>query len=951
MCVSAAARRRIPDSLTRRWSRLARLVDEDAAMTLDAAPVTAINGASRTFEHDERLLSEALADVIRADAGESALALHERTVALSRRARADDPSAASELAELVRELPIDDIQVLVRSLTRWFQLMNLAEDNERIRRLRVGDARLAPEPRMGSLREAIRRLAGGGMSADELVALLERADIRFVLTAHPTEARRRTTLEKLARIFSVLRDLDEREAGVGAETAARRVILSTVEELWGSDELRAASPSVLDEVRAGMVYFVSTLAAVVPSVYRDLEEAIAETYPGSPITVPALLTFGSWIGGDRDGNPNVTAPVTADALALMREQCLRIIEERIGLLAGRVSMSERLVGAPDLLAPLLADGAERFPDLTALLARVNPEEPYRRAFTLIRERVRATRADQPHAYSAPDELLSDLRCAEAALIAGGGAFTATGVLHDVIRQVEVFGFHFARLDMRQHAKTHRAALREILAAVGVHADYDRLSSPERLDLLCREVADRRPLIPTDISGFSTETREVIDTFRTLRQLLSGPHRGAVQAYVVSGTAGPEDLLEVLLLMKESALARAGGDGALLRIVPLFEAGPTLEQAAHTMGTALERPEYRNALRAVGDEQEIMIGYSDSNKDVGYVASAWATYHAQVQLAELLRAHDVTWTFFHGRGGAIGRGGGPTNVAIHALPAGTVEGRLKMTEQGEVLAAKYSVGEVAHRELELAASAVLIGALGGSAGARPPSPAFLEVMRMMAQRSSAAYRALVYEDAEFADFFAAVTPLHEISRLRLGSRPARRSPGSGIDDLRAIPWVFAWTQARMTLPGWFGLGTALAAARSDVGTEQLVEMERGWPFFAGLLSNAEMAVAKADMDIARRYVELWEQELPRERIWTVIADELQRTRRELALVRGGGRPLDRDPVLQASIDRRNPYVDPLSFIQIELLRRLRYAEVEPDEKLARTSLLAINGISGGLRNTG
>jgi len=404
---------------------------------------------------------------------------------------------------------------------------------------------------------------------------------------------------------------------------------------------------------------------------------------------------------------------------------------------------------------------------------------------------------------------------------------------------------------------------------------------------------------------------------------------------------------VLLLMKESSLAAAGGGEARLRIVPLFEAGATLEAAPETMAALLAIPEYREALRAVGDEQEIMIGYSDSNKDVGYLASGWAAYRAQARIAEVLREHDLRWVFFHGRGGAVGRGGGPTSTAILALPAGTVQARLKMTEQGEVLAAKYAVGPIAHRELELSLGATLRSAAGPDAGRREQ---YEGVLGEMARESEALYRRVVHDDPDFVAFFEAVTPVHEISRLRLGSRPARRGGAQGIEDLRAIPWVFSWTQSRIVLPAWLGLGTALAGARERHGVELLREMASAWPFFATLLSNAEMGCAKADLAIARRYAELWSD--PRcEEIFAPLAAELELTIAELLGIRDAARLLDRDPVLQASIDRRNPFVDPLSFVQIELLRRLREQPEELPEGLGRLSLLTVNGIASGLRNTG
>ena len=721
-----------------------------------------------------------------------------------------------------------------------------------------------------------------------------------------------------------------------------------MQELWGSDELRATTVTVLDEVRGGLVHFSTTLATTVPRLYRDLEEALAEFYPGEHFEVPPLLSFGSWIGGDRDGNPFVTPATTVAALELMREQCLRFLESRLELLAGRLSLSARINGPAPAIEPILTAGVEQFPELAAQLAALNPEEPYRRALTFLRERVRATLQHEPGAYGEPAELLSDLRLVERSLIEGAGEYTAAGDLHDVIRQVEVFGFHFARLDIREHARVHRRSLAEIYSVLGIRDDYETLSEEERMALLAHDIADRRPLIPADIAGFSPGTRETVETFRMLHDALSGNHRRAVQTYIVSGTEAPSDLLEVLLLMKEASLAEAGGEGAWLRIVPLFEAGTTLAEAPATMDRLLAEPTYRAALRAVDDEQEVMIGYSDSNKDVGYVASAWAAYRAQTQLAAVIASHELKWVFFHGRGGAIGRGGGPTNRAILALPPGTVNARLKMTEQGEVLTAKYSVAEIAYRELELAASATLTtGALGES----ERHETFERVVEDMAATSARAYRALVHDDPEFAAFFAAVTPLAEISRLRLGSRPPRRQLDGGIDALRAIPWVFSWAQARIMLPAWFGLGTALADARERHSLELLREMSTSWPFFGALLANAEMALATAVPAIAIRYTRLWDDEEKRERIWGELVAEFERAKSELVLIRGNARLLDSEFILQTSIDRRNPYVAPLSFVQIELLARLRRGDADAESDIGRVSLQTINGIASGLRYTG
>ncbi len=916
----------------------------------------------RDFSADEQLLEGILDDVILAGGAEHMLALRHRAVELARRARRGDDAAGDELGELVAGLDLAEIELLVRSLTRWFQLVNLAEDNERIRRIRARTAREYPLPRQGSIEEAVGQLADRGASAAEIANLIGRAEIRLVMTAHPTEARRRTTIGKLARIFWELRALDD-ELGRDQD-AARERMLATVQELWGSDELRATSLTVLDEVRGGLAHFTSTLAESVPLLYRDLEVALARRFPDAPIAVPPLLRFGSWIGGDRDGNPYVTPETTTQSLALLREHCVRFLETRVELVAGRLSLSERVDGPARGIEPILERGGELFPALAEQLQELNPEEPYRRALTFIRERLRATVADDPDAgYAGPDGLIADLRMIELSLKRRGDIYTAAGDLHDLIRQVEVFGFHFATLDIRQHAEVHRAALDEIFEVLGICSDYDRRPAAERAELLASHIADARPLIPADISRFSAATCEAIETFRMIRRALSGSHAGAIDAYIISGTEGATDVLEVLLLMKESSLASAGGEDAMLRIVPLFEAGATLEGAPDTIAQLLSTPVYRQALMAIGDEQEVMIGYSDSNKDVGYVASGWQAYRAQSRIAEVLRGHGVGWVFFHGRGGAVGRGGGPTNVAILALPPGTVEGRLKMTEQGEVLSAKYTVGEIAHRELELATNATLAaGGLRDSEAEAQRLQRYEQIVEEMATASAAMYRRVVHEDPDFVDFFIAVTPVQEVSRLRLGSRPARRHHGDGIDDLRAIPWVFSWTQSRIVLPAWLGLGTALHEARERHGLQTLRTMVSDWPFFSALISNAAMGCSKADLGIARRYVQLWDDVPARERIWSELEREFELACRELIDVRGGTRLLDPEPVLQTSIDRRNPFVDPLSFIQIELLRRRRAAaaaatteapatDTAGDPELQRVSLLAINGIASGLRNTG
>lgn len=905
---------------------------------------------NRTLSDDIYLLGDLLGEVIRTQAGAGAFALEEDVRALGKAFRAGDGNAGVKLEALVGGCSIDEASVLTRAFTNYFQLINLSEDNERVRRIRRREIEMHPQPRRGSAREAIGILKERGLTADDLRDLLNRAQVRLVITAHPTEARRRTIIDKQARVFQIIRDLDERRPLPEEVQRARVLLASTIAELWSSNEVRAVQPTVLDELHAGLIHFRSTLVNVVPRLYRDLEEALAETFPDEFIPVPPFLTFGSWIGGDRDGNPNVTPAVTREALHMMKDAALSFLEARLGELAGRISVSTLVTGPAPALDASIDANRSRFPELAADLDQRNADEPYRQALTLFRERVRAARIGGAGAYTEPSELVADLRQVEQALLAQNEPLICTGDLHDVIRQAEVFGFHFATLDVRDHAKRHLAAIADVMRVTGVAADYAALSEAEKIDLLAREIADPRPLVPMDLSTLSAEGREVIETFRELRRLLTGAHRGAIRTYIISGAEEVSDVLETLLLMKESQLAGVGGEDTVLQIAPLFEQGASLAAAEETMRTLLQLPIYRNAVRSWGEAQEVMIGYSDSNKDVGYLASTWALYDAQVRLAALFEEQGIEFTFFHGRGGSVGRGGGPTNVAILAQPAGTVRGRIKLTEQGEVVASRYSLPEIAHRELELIAGAVLVSTVGRL---RQPSPerrrVFEDAIAQMATWSAETYRKLVYGDADFVSFFQQATPIDEIARLKLGSRPARRTASTRIEELRAIPWVFSWTQARILLPGWYGLGTALVRGMETFGTAILREMELEWPFFAAMLSNAELAMAKADLSIAERYVAMVEPAAMRERIWLQIRGEYERTRTALLTITGQNELLDRDPVVQRSIVRRNPYVDPLSFIQLELLRRFR--RDGNSEDFLRPVLLTINGIAGALKNTG
>lgn len=913
---------------------------------LEVAPNTA---PTRTLSDDVYLLAGLLGEVLQSSSGDRAFALTEEARANAKALRSGDLAAGQALDALVQNLSGDEAESLVRSFTNYFQLINLAEDSERVRRIRTREMRV-PGPRRGSVREAIGLLAERGVSAERLRDILIHAQIRLVLTAHPTEARRRTIIAKLARIFTVLRELDERNLTEDEASRLQQRLAHTIEELWYSDEVRAVGLTVLDEVRTSLVYLLSTFVEVMPQIYRDLEAAVAEFYPELNLDLPPLLMPGTWIGGDRDGNPFVTPDVTLQALDIMRTAALGLLESKLVELSGRISVAENISGPAPLLGPLIAQLSELFPETAATVVRLNTGEPYRQVLTLMRERVRATLEDRPSGYPDSASLTEDLWQLDRSLREQGALRIADGDLRDLIRTAQVFGFHLAVMDVRDHARRNAGAVAELLRAAGVESDFLALAEPERVALLVREIDTPRPLAPRSLGSFSPETREVVSTFRMIETAITGRHRGAIETYVISGAETPSDVLTILLLMKDAGLAGPGGADARLSIAPLFEQDQGLRDAPATMRQLLDLPVYRRALASRGDVQEVMVGYSDSNKEIGFFGSAWALYTAQRDLTRLFAEYGVRQQFFHGRGGAIGRGGGPTNVAILAQPPGSVNGQIKLTEQGEVIASRYATVPIAHRELELVTGAVLASSVELLA---TPEPTRLEryedVMTRITAASVAAYRDLVYGDPDFVRFFEEATPIAEIARLQIGSRPARRQQTHRIEDLRAIPWVFSWTQSRFLLPGWYGVGAGLATAREQFGLEILQAMARDWPFFAATIGNAEMALAKSDLDIAARYASLVPDTALRERIWQRIAQEHALAVAEILALTDQDRLLERDPVLRRSIDRRNPYVDPISFVQVELLRRARAGAASDDTM--RTILRTVNGIAGGLKNTG
>jgi phosphoenolpyruvate carboxylase len=932
---------------------------------MSAPPLTNGERLSATI----RLLGDALGQVIREQAGDAAYALEERVRKLTKAMRAaEQPEEASAaLQEIVSDLSVGQARDLLKSFGTYFALVNLSEQLQRLWVLQERAEQNPDTPRTESIAAAVAELKRNGVEPAELQQWLNSALVLPVFTAHPTEARRRTTLEKLRRLAVLV---ERRLAQPNADELhdLNQRISEEVVGLWQSDEVRVIRPTVLDEVKNGLYYFEATLFNVIPELYRDLERALVRHYPDHRWHVPPILRFGSWMGGDRDGNPFVTPDVTVEAVRHLRGWAIKQQIAAVEELSRRLSQSVRQVPVSEALHASLAADAALFPDTARLLERRNPHELYRQKCTYIREKLlRSQRHAATHEpdwgsadplptagtfYHHSGELLDDLKVMEQSLRSNAGASIADGALHDMVRQAEVFGLHAATLDIRQHSERHNNALAEVLRVAGVCDDYLALSEPERVELLAREVATPRPLVPARLP-YSAPTAEIVQTFRTVAALIEQLSPESIHTYIISMTTGASDLLAVLLFAKEARLYLPDQGISRLNIVPLFETGADLEGCDAVMTSCLHLPVYREHLRLRGNVQEVMIGYSDSNKDAGFVAANWALYQAQRALRDMARREGIGLRLFHGRGGSIGRGGGPANSAILAQPPGSIGNQIKITEQGEVIADRYGMPRLAHRHLEQVVNAVLRAQFASRHDAPGEWEQALEQLAAIARDH---YRTLVYENANFIPYFRTATPIAEISRLNIGSRPASRRNSDRIQDLRAIPWVFSWMQSRHTLPGWYGLGHALETfVQGDRGDEALAllqDMYQNWMFFRSMIDSAQMILGKADLQIAARYAELTPDAAVAQEIFGAVQEEYGRTSTMICKVAQIDHLLERSAVLRTSIDRRNPYIDPMSYVQVEMLRRLRADPEGPEHTaLEDAILLSISGIAAGLKNTG
>ncbi len=932
------------------------------------------NGPSMASTHDLppsgerlsatiRLLGDLLGEVIQAQEGEAMFDLEEKVRRLAKALRASDHEAslADELTRTIRAVSPAEARVLGKAFSSYFALVNLGEQLQRGWVLRERAAQ-ATGPVPESIDEAVGTLAARGVSAQALTDWLRDARLQPVFTAHPTEARRRTTLARLRRLADRIERVHAPDLLPREQDALREQIAEEVLGLWQSDEVRVVRPTVIDEVKNGLYYFEEGLFELVPRLYRELAAALAKHYPGHAATVPPVLRFGSWMGGDRDGNPFVTPDVTIEAVRHLRIAALERYVADVEALAEQLSPSTRQVTVAPALLESLARDAARWPRVAERVQARIPFEPYRQKCTYLRERLLEALADArtvtpAFLHRAPEraplsagEVLAELDVMLASLASHGGRSEALG---DLRRRVEVFGLHVATLDVRQHSERHESAVAEILAAAGVCDDYRALAEGDRVALLARELAGRRPLVPVHLP-YGDSTRETVDTFRAIAALLGQLAPGAIDTYIVSMTRGGSDLLSVLLLEREAGLFEPGGVSAL-DVVPLFETGDDLAACPAILDALWALPLYREHLRRRGDVQQVMLGYSDSNKDTGFVAANWSLYRAQQEITAVAARHGLRLELFHGRGGSIGRGGGPANRAILAQPPGSVGNRIKITEQGEMIADRYGLPSLAERHLSQLLHAVM---LAGVDAPPPAQPSWETALGELAHDARSHYRGLVYENPRFLPYFRAATPIGEIRQLHLGSRPASRKNSDRIEDLRAIPWVFSWMQSRHTLPGWYGLGTALerflARGERD-GTSPLAllqAMHAGWPFFRSMIDNAQMILSKADLPIARRYAALVPDDEVRTSIFGAIEAEYERTVRIVLQVARLDRLLGDSPVLERTIALRNPYVDPLSYLQVELLGRLRASPAEADRApLEDAVLLSISGIAAGLKNTG
>ncbi|MCZ6737689.1 MAG: phosphoenolpyruvate carboxylase [Actinobacteria bacterium] len=892
---------------------------------------------------DIRRLGNQLGEALVRQHGPELLVLVEKVRSLGKSARRGGSTAATaELHELLSDLPTDRVIPLVRAFTTYFYLANVSEQVHRA-------DELAPDERY--LRSTVDRILEASLDQDLVAEVLARFEVRPVFTAHPTETARRSILSKTTSLAQLIETRLETGNPDRLATIDRRSA-ELIDQIWQTDELRLQQPSVVDEARSALYYLVALAAEVLPAVSETIATQFGRLGADAD-SVP--LRFGSWVGGDRDGNPGVSPETTLETLALQHDRGLTHLISLIEGLSDELSVSNRLFPISTRLEQSLAADKEHLPDIWQREMRRTAGEPYRLKCSYIHARLSNTRErilsgnprHQGSGYLHPDELTADLDLMAESLKEAKGRLIAAGSVARVRRAVVTLGFQMATLDVREHSQQHRTAVEELFDNVAV--DLKAMGGAQRLQVLSSELAGARPL-SSATTELSAEVEKTLGVFRAIREAKSRYGQQVIESYVISMTETPADVLEAAVLAREAGLIDLGRGIADIGLVPLVETIDDLKGSGLLLDNLLHNPQYRRLVSLRGDVQEVMLGYSDSNKVGGIAASQWEIYKAQKVMRSVAEKHNVTLRLFHGRGGAIGRGGGPTHAAVLAQPFGTIDGSIKITEQGEVISEKYGNPGIAARNLELMVASVLESSLLHRESQRPPEKlnSWTEAMDCLASEAHAAYRRLV-ENSSLVSYFLSSTPVEELGKMNIGSRPSRR-PGAvgGVDDLRAIPWVFGWTQTRQIVPGWFGVGSGFKAARNAGYEDVLREMATDWGFMRTFLSNVEMTLFKTDLDIAERYVD------------TLVAPEHQhllqsiRTERDLTIaqvleIRDVNQLLDDAGLLRRTLDVRDVYLDPINYLQVSLLERSRSGEDSPD--LNRALLLTVNGIATGMRNTG
>ncbi|MBW0012694.1 phosphoenolpyruvate carboxylase [Mycobacterium sp.] len=912
--------------------------------------------ATEPMRADIRLLGTILGDTVREQNGDEVFELVERARVEAFRVRRSEIDR-SEMARMFFRIDIHLALPVIRAFSHFALLANVAEDIHRERRRAIHVAAGEP-PQDSSLAATYAKLDLAQLDSATVAEALKAALVSPVITAHPTETRRRTVFVTQHRITELMRlhaaGHEKTEDGRDIELELRRQVLT----LWQTALIRLFRLQITDEIDVGLRYYQAALFTVIPQVNAEVREALRARWPAADLLATPILQPGSWIGGDRDGNPNVTADVVRRATGSAAFTAIAHYLAELTDLEQELSMSARLI----TVTPELTTLAERCED------EARADEPYRRALRVVRGRLTAAAAEildrQPQhelnlglpPYSAPTELRADLDAIDASLRTHGATLLADDRLSRLRESVHTFGFHLSGLDMRQNSDVHEEVVGELLAWAGVHPDYGSLPEEKRVELLADELGTRRPLVG-DRAQLSDLTRKELDVVAAAARAVGLYGPAAVPNYVISMCRSVSDVLEAAILLKEAGLLDASGPQPYcpVGISPLFETIDDLRNGASTLQAMLELPIYRALVAARGESQEVMLGYSDSNKDGGYLASSWAVYRAELDLVEVARKSGIRLRLFHGRGGTVGRGGGPSYQAILAQPPGAVNGTLRLTEQGEVIAAKYAEPEPARRNLESLLAATLESTLldvEGLGDAAEPAYAVLDEVATLAHR---AYSELVHDTPGFVEYFMASTPVSEIGSLNIGSRPTSRKPTESISDLRAIPWVLAWSQSRVMLPGWYGTGSAFEQwikAGPDSESERvrtLHELYQRWPFFRSMLSNMAQVLAKSDLGLAARYAELVADEALRRRVFDMIVDEHERTIAMHRLITGHDDLLADNPALARSVFNRFPYLEPLNHLQVELLRRYRSGDDDP--LVQRGILLTMNGLASALRNSG